>query len=52
VALERQVAEPFAGVEMAAPLCPACTDGQFLAGGGAILQLRRELVGAHFLLGK
>src|SRR5271166_6660897 len=46
------VTEPFAGTELAAALCPACTDRQFLAGGGAILELRHELEKARFPLGK
>ena len=52
VALELAVTEPFAGAELAAALCPACTDRQFLAGGGAILELRHELEKARFPLGK
>jgi hypothetical protein len=40
VPLELAVTEPFAGTELAAALCPACTDRQFLAGGGAILERR------------
>ena len=52
VALELAVTEPFAGAELTAPLCPACTDRQFLAGGGAILELRHELENARFPLGK
>jgi hypothetical protein len=42
----------FAGAELAAALCPACTDCQFLDGGGAILELRQEIKGARFPLGK
>ncbi len=52
VALELAVTEPFAGAELAAALCPACTDCQFLDGGGAILELRHELEEARFPLGK
>jgi hypothetical protein len=52
VALKVAVAEPFAGVKLAAALCPLCTDRQFLAGGGAILELRHELEKARFPLGK
>ena len=50
--LEVDVAEPLAEAELAAPLCPACTDSQFLDGGGAILKLQRELEGARFPLGR
>jgi hypothetical protein len=50
--LEANVAEPFAGAELAGALCPACTDCQFLDGGGAILKLQRELEGARFPLGR
>jgi hypothetical protein len=49
--LEVDVAQPLAGAELAAPLCPACTDCRFLDGGGAILKLQRELDGACFPLG-
>jgi hypothetical protein len=52
VPLELDIAEPFAGGELAGALCPACTECQFLDGGGAILELRRELEGALFPLGK
>jgi hypothetical protein len=52
VPLEADIAEPLAGAELAAPLCPACTDCQFLDGGGAILKLQRELEGALFPLGR
>lgn len=52
VPLEVDVAEAFAGAELAAPLCPDCTDCQFLDGGGAILKLQRELEGARFPLGR
>ena len=52
VPLEVDVAEPLAGAELAAPLCSACTDCQFLDGGGAILKLHRELEGARFPLGR
>ena len=51
-AIEVAVSEPFAGAELAAPLCRACTDCQFLDGGGAILQLRHEVEGARFPLGR
>ena len=51
-ALELAVAEPFAAAELAAPLCPACTDRQLLAGGAAILELRHDLEKARFPLGK
>jgi hypothetical protein len=50
--LKLAVAAPFAGVALAAPLCPACTDLQFLDGSGAILEVRGGLEGAHFPLGK
>jgi hypothetical protein len=50
--LETDVAEPFAKAELAAALCHACTDCQFLDGGGAILELRHELEGARFPLGR
>ncbi len=50
--LELTVTEPFAGTEVAASLCATCTDLQFLAGGGAILELRHELEKARFPLGK
>jgi hypothetical protein len=52
IPLEVNVAEPLAGAELAAPLCPACTDCQFLEVGGAILRLQRELEGARFPLGR
>ncbi len=52
VALELAVVEPFAGAKLAGALCPACTDLQLLAGGGAILELRGGLEGARFPLGK
>lgn len=52
VPLEVDVDEPLAGAELAAPLCPACTDCQFLEGGGAILKLQREPEGARFPLGR
>jgi hypothetical protein len=51
-ALELAVTEPFTGAELAAALCPACTDRQFLADGGAILELRHEVERARFPLGK
>lgn len=50
--LEVDVAEPLAGAELVAPLCPACTDCQFLDSGGAILKHHREPEGAHFPLGR
>jgi hypothetical protein len=50
--LHVQAATAFAGAELAGPLCPACTDQQFLARGGAVLTLRRETEGARFALGK
>jgi hypothetical protein len=46
------VAEPFAHVELAAPLCRACTDRMFLAHGGSLLALRQPPDGALFPLGK
>jgi len=52
VAVEIAVAEPFAGAKLAAALCAACTDQQFLADGAAILELRQELEKARFPLGK
>jgi hypothetical protein len=52
IPLEADVAESLAGAELAAALCPACTDCQFLDGGGAILKLQRELEGARFPLGR
>ena len=51
-ALEVAVGGPFAGAELAAPLCAGCSDRQFLADGGVILALRHELDGVRFLLGK
>jgi hypothetical protein len=50
--LEVEVASAFAGAELAAALCPDCTDCQFLDSGGAILELRHELEGARFPLGR
>ncbi len=50
--LEVDIAEPLAGAELVAPLCPACTDCQFLDDGGAILKLQREPEGARFPLGR
>ena len=50
--LKVEVAEPFAEAGLAAARCPSCTDCVFLDGGGAILQLREELEGARFPLGK
>jgi hypothetical protein len=52
VALDLYIADPFAGAGLAAAFCPACTDCQFLDGGGAILELQRDLEGARFPLGK
>ncbi len=51
-ALELVVPETFADAGLAGALCPACTDLQFRQGGGAILELRHELEGARFPLGK
>jgi len=50
--LELDIAGPFAGGELAGALCSACTDYHLLDGGGAILELRHELEGARFRLGK
>jgi hypothetical protein len=50
--LELAVADTFAAAQLAAALCPACTEQQFLDGGGAILELRHGLEGARFPLGK
>jgi hypothetical protein len=50
--VEVAVAGTFEGAGLAAPLCPACTDQQFLEGGGEILQLRQEPEGARFPLEK
>jgi hypothetical protein len=50
--LELVVPETFAGAGLAGALCHACTDLQFLEGGGAILELRQQLEGARFPLGK
>ncbi len=52
VDLELAVAEPFAGADLAAPLCPACTNQQFIASGAAIIELRQDLENALFPLGK
>ena len=52
VPLELEVPELFAGAELAAALCAACTERQFLDGSGTILELRQELEGARFPLGK
>jgi hypothetical protein len=43
---------PFAEAGLAAPLCPSCMNYVFLDSGGAILELRQELKGARFPLGK
>lgn len=50
--LQLEAAEPFAGAELVSVLCAACTDCQLLDGGGAILELRRDLEGARFPLAK
>ena len=50
--LELPAAEPFAGAELAAALCPACTDQQFFASGAAIIELRQDIENALFPLGK
>jgi hypothetical protein len=50
--LELEVPKAFVGAGLAEALCPACTDLQFLEGGGAILELRHELEGARFPVGK
>jgi len=50
--LELGVPEPFVGAGLAGALCSACRDLQFLDSGGAILELRHELEGARFPLGK
>ncbi len=47
-----EVAGPFAGAAIAAAVCPACTDQQFLDAGGCVLVVRREIPGARFPLGK
>lgn len=52
IAIHLKVANPFASAELAAAFCPDCTDCQFLDGGGAILNLQRDLEGARFPLGK
>lgn len=52
VAVQLTIPELLAGAGLAAPLCAACTDLQFLDGGGAILQLRQAWEGARFSLGK
>jgi hypothetical protein len=46
------VGRPFAEAEVAAALCPACTNRQFLDGGGAIIELRHGQEGGRFPLGK
>jgi len=51
-ALEVAVTEPFARAKLVGALCLACTDRQFLGGGGAILELRYDLESARFPLGK
>lgn len=50
--LELTVSEPFVQAEIIGALCSACTDLQFLAQGGAVLTLRRELPDARISLGK
>jgi hypothetical protein len=52
VGLELAVAEPFASADLAAALCPASMDQQFLASGAAIVELRQDLENALFPLGK
>lgn len=52
VQLELDIAEPFARAGLVGSLCPACADRQFLHGDGAIMELRPELEGARFPLGK
>ena len=52
VRLELDVADTLDGAAIAGALCLGCTDQQFLDGGGAILQLRQELEGARFPVGK
>jgi hypothetical protein len=46
------VADSLGGAEVVSALCPACTDRQFIAQGGVVLALQRELPGARFALGK
>ena len=46
------IAQPFVQAAAVAPVCPACTDLQFLDQGGALVALRRDLPGARFPLGK
>src|SRR5436305_995614 len=50
--LELVVAQPLSGAEVTAPLCPSCTDHQFLANGGSVVALQRDLPGTRFPLGK
>jgi hypothetical protein len=45
------VGQPFAGATVAATLCSACTDQEFLDQGGVLLMLSQELDGAIFRLG-
>jgi hypothetical protein len=46
------VEDSLAGAEVVSALCPACTDQQFIEGGGVVLHLQQELAGARFRLGK
>src|SRR5436309_1361737 len=50
--LEMDVTGAFAGAELAAAMCPGCSGQLFLDGNGAIIELRQELDGARFPLGK
>ena len=50
--LELEMAEPFAEAALAGALCPACTDCQFLDGGGSIVKLGQEPEGARLPIGK
>jgi hypothetical protein len=52
VGLELTVADSFAGAELAAPLCTACMDQEFIARGAAIIELRQDLENALFPLGR
>jgi hypothetical protein len=42
----------FAKASLVAPLCPSCTDQQFLDEGGVVLTLKGKLEGERFPLGK
>jgi hypothetical protein len=42
----------FAAAEVIGVFCAACTDQQFLDGGGSVLMLQRDLDAARFPLGK